>query len=287
MRPTSVSGRLADKVAIVSGAGFSGDLDHLGTGAAIALLFAAAGAKVCVLDMDAGRGQATVGQIEREGGQALYVQANVTDSEDCRRTVALAESRFGRLDILVNNIGGNKGGGGVGRGKLDSITDEAWRSLVEINLTSAFLLSKAALPALTRRPGSAIVNISSIAALQALGGAAYSAAKAGLVAMTSNLAVSFGRAGLRANAIAPGLIYTPMVSGIINPAVREMRRNIAPLNTVEGSAWDIASAALFLASDEARFVSGVCLAVDGAATCIAPLAALEMIGHKFEISEYK
>jgi NAD(P)-dependent dehydrogenase (short-subunit alcohol dehydrogenase family) len=270
-RPGRHFDRLRGKTALVTGAGCSDDSDHVGTGAAIALAFGAEGAHVCVFDLDPARGERTRRRIAAARGEAIFVKGDVTSAGDCQRAIYTTLSTFGSLQVLVNNVGGNVGGG-----KLDAIAEPQWRSLLDFNLTSAFLMSKAAAPHLIRNPGSAIVNIASIAGLQALGSPAYGSSKAALIALTHELAAIYGRDGLRVNVIAPGHLHTPLVCGTVNEAGRERRRNIAPLG-VEGDAWDVAAAAVFLASDESRFITSVCIPVDGGVTRIGPLAALTLI----------
>jgi NAD(P)-dependent dehydrogenase (short-subunit alcohol dehydrogenase family) len=163
-----------------------------------------------------------------------------------------AVAALGELHVLVNNVGSS---GGIG--KLDTISDQTWHSLVELNLTSAFLMTKAAMPAITANTGCSIVNIASVAGLQAMGSFAYGGAKGGLVGFTHDIAMSYGREGVRANVIAPGHLFTPFVFQKLDPEARERRRMISPLG-VEGDAWDVAAVALFLASDEALRYQRLC-----------------------------
>ena len=180
--------------------------------------------------------------------------------------------RYRRLDILVNNVGV-----GLGGGRVDQLDEAVWDAVIDVNLKSAVVMSKHAMPALIAARGS-IVNIASIAALRAHGGGvAYSASKAGMIAVTRDLAVMYGREGVRANSVAPGHIYTPLVEDMLDEKARDTRRRIAPLG-IEGDAWDVAAATLFLASDEARFITGACLPVDGGVSEIAALTAHGLIG---------
>lgn len=266
--PTRFHARLARKVALVTGAG-SRDTG-VGIGKAIAYWFACEGARVCLVDRDTEHVERTLGMICAAGGEAFACTADVTQEADCARAVAAVVARFGRLDVLVDNVGA-----GAGSGPIESLAPEAFDQLLRTNLTSAFLMSRAAMPALLAARGN-VVNIASTAALRAHGAAAYGPSKAALVQFTRELAVLYGRSGLRANCIAPGHLFTPMVERSIDAGARVRRRRIAPLD-VEGDAWDVAAAALFLASDEARFVSGVCLPVDGGVTQVAALTAHEMM----------
>jgi NAD(P)-dependent dehydrogenase (short-subunit alcohol dehydrogenase family) len=268
-RPTQFRGRLTGKTALVTGAGSQGS--GVGTGKAIAITFALEGARVCLVDRELERAQETLREIEAGGGEAFSATADVTNSADCAATVAVTLQRYGRLDILVNNVGI-----GVGGGRVEQLDEAVWSRVINVNLTSAILMSKHAIPALIATRGS-IVNIASVAALRSHGGGvAYSASKAGLVAATRDLAVMYGREGVRANVVAPGHIFTPLVEGMLDSRAREVRRKVAPLG-IEGDAWDIAAAALFLASDEARFITATCLPVDGGVVEVGALTAYGLI----------
>lgn len=269
-QPTQFRNRLTGKVAIVTGAGSQGD--GVGTGKAIASLFAAEGARVCLVDRASERAEVTRQLIESAGGEAFVCAADVTSTTDCARVTAATLDRFGRLDILVNNVGI-----GVGGGRIEQLDEALWDQVMAINLKSAALMCKHAIPALIKARGS-IVNIASIAALRAHGGGVvYGASKAGMIAMTNELAVMYGREGVRANVVAPGHIFTPLVEGMLDQKARDTRRQIAPLG-IEGDAWDIAAATLFLASDEARFITATCLPVDGGVAAIGALSAHGLIG---------
>lgn len=255
-------GRLAGKVAVVTGAGSSGE--GVGIGHAISLLLAREGAAVVVVDRDSDRGARTVAQIASGGAVAECVVADVTRSADCARAVAQAGARTGQIDVLVNNVGT------VAAKSLDDLDEEEWDRVMAVNVKSAALMTKAAAPWLERAHG-AVVNIASIGGLVASGGGAYGASKAALIMLTRDLAVAYGRRGIRVNAIAPGHLHTPFV-GELTARRREERRLIAPLG-IEGDAFDVARAAVFLASDEARFITGVCLPVDGGVSITSPLRA--------------
>jgi NAD(P)-dependent dehydrogenase (short-subunit alcohol dehydrogenase family) len=267
--PKAFHQRLNGKVAIVTGAGSLGE--GYGTGKAIACLFAAEGAAVCLVDQQPERAAETLALITEAGGKAFVSAGDITDGTTCARIVDETVERYGGLDILVNNVGIS---GAPGR--LEDIDEAAWNRVLDVNLKSAFLMSRSAAPKLVARGGGSIINISSVAGIRSHGSAAYASSKAGMVAFTRELAVMYGREFVRANAIAPGHIFTPMVQSMLNEKARERRRKIAPL-PLEGDAWDIAAAALFFASDEARFITGTCLPVDGGVTEIAALAAYDLV----------
>jgi NAD(P)-dependent dehydrogenase (short-subunit alcohol dehydrogenase family) len=258
----TVPGRLAAKVALVTGAGSSPD--GVGIGHAISLLLARAGAAVVVVDRDRERGARTVAQIESEGAVAESVVADVTISADCARAVAQAAARTGQIDLLVNNVGTTSAG------SAGDVDEHEWDRVMAVNVKSAALMTNAAAPWLERAHG-AVVNIASIGGLVASGGGAYGASKAALIMLTRDLAVAYGRRGIRVNAIAPGHLQTPFV-GELTARRREERRLIAPLG-IEGDAFDVARAAVFLGGDEARFITGVCLPVDGGVSITSPLRA--------------
>jgi len=268
--PQQHHGRLKGKVALVTGAGSKGE--GFGTGKAIAWQFAMEGACVALIDNDAARAEEARALIEAAGGEAFSMVGDVTKSAHCQRFVNDTVARYGRLDVLVNNVGI-----GLSGGRVEQLDESVWDHVLDVNLKSAVLMCKHALPHLLATRQAAVVNIASIAGLRAFGGGvAYGASKAGMVQMTRDLAVMYGREGLRANVVAPGHLFTPMVSGFFDEATREVRRKVAPLG-IQGDAWDVAAAALFLASDEARFVTGVCLPVDGGVVETGPLAAHALI----------
>ena len=246
--------RLANRVAVVTGGGS-------GIGQAISLLFAQEGAKVVVADRDLGRAEATVGQIASEGGVGLAVQVDVAISAQVNAMAARALEALGQVDILVNNAGLSAGS--------DILTfDEAiWDLNLNVVLKSVYLCSKALLPnMLTRRQGN-IVNISSVNGLMGIGEEAYSAAKAGMINLTKNFAVRYGAQQIRANVICPGTIQTPIWQERVehDPQVFEKLAKWYPLGRV-GQPEDVARAALFLASDEAAWITGAVLHVDGGLT---------------------
>ena len=254
--------RLQDKVAIITGAGSRAE--GIGNGRATAILFAREGAKLLLVDRDEGAAQATLELIRAEGNDALIHAADVTNSEDCAGAVRAAVDRWGRLDVLHNNVGIG------GRGTVEQVSEEEWELVQRVNVTSMMLMAKYAVPAMRASGGGAITNVSSIAALRPRGLTAYSVSKAAVATLTQALAVDHGADGIRANCIMPGPVYTPMVYAAgMSDELRERRRN-ASLLKIEGEGWDIGWAAVFLASDEARYVTGVILPVDGGVTVRGP-----------------
>lgn len=250
--------RMSNKTVIVSGAGAGGEF--LGIGAATAILFAAQGAAVGLLDIDGTRAQQTLAYIEALGGRAKVVTADVTSEKDCQQCVGAITREFGGLDVLINNVAIAK------RGSVETVIRQDWQATFDVNATGTLLLSQASIPCLLLSRG-AIINVSTIAAHRAHGVAiAYASSKAAIEAMTRDMACTLGPRGVRVNCLVPGMVHTPMGSGTTTQA-RELRRNGTLLN-VEGSAWDLAWAALFLASEEARWVTGISLPVDAGSTLI-------------------
>jgi NAD(P)-dependent dehydrogenase (short-subunit alcohol dehydrogenase family) len=249
--------RLAGRVAVVTGAGSDGPLP--GIGVATAVLFASQGAEVGVLDLSPQRAAHTVEMIDSVGGSGVAVIADVTDPADCQRSLEEVVGRFGRLDILVNNAAIVGGGGDIA-----SIDESAWRKVIDVNLNSVMLMSKYAAPHLRAAGGGSIINLSSIAGMRGMGSGAYAAAKGGVIGMTYDLAYSLGRDAIRVNCIAPGHLFTPM-GNQGGEDLRERRRRAGLLGT-EGNAWDAAWAALFFASEESRWITGVMIPVDAGTT---------------------
>ena len=254
--------RLAGKVAIVTGAGSSGP--GIGIGKATSVLFAREGAKVLLVDAVVGRAKETLALIEEEGGEASTIQADITSADDCRGMVKAAIDRYGRLDILDNNVG-------IFRANtvLD-ITEEDWNFIMAVNVKGIILASRYAIPRMIETGGGSIINISSSAGLRVQRNQTlYSTSKAAVIGLTRSMAADHGRNNIRVNSIAPGPVYTPMVAGQMDDATRQLRRDSVPLGT-EGTAWDVAWAAVYLASDEARWVSGIVIPVDAGLNVIAP-----------------
>ncbi len=261
--------RLKNKAAIVTGAGKRGDLT--GTGEAISVLMARAGASVLLVDMDVLRARRTLTAIESEGGRATLFEGDVTREQDCQAMVAACVAKFGGLDILVNNVA--TGGTGV----VTDIDVDDWDRTMDINLKSMMLSCKCAVPHMAANGGGAIINIASIDGMRAgwARNVPYSVSKAGAISLTQVLAVHHGRDKIRVNCIAPGHIYAPFVSAI-SDTKREQRRRAGPLGS-EGNAWDVAWAAVFLASEEARWISGVVLPIDAGLLAATPLAVFDNI----------
>lgn len=267
--PKQFLGRLDGKVAIVTGAGTRGT--GVGTGRAMAVLFAGEGAKVCLADCDHEAAEDTLRLIEQIGGEAFVTTGSVTSDADCRRFVAETVERYGRLDILVNNVGITGTGG-----RADTIDMDVWNLVLDTNLSSVIRMSGAVISPMREHGGGVILNIASVAGMLAYGSIPYAAAKGGMIQLTRELAFAHGREGIRVNTIAPGHILTPLIEGRLSPQTRADRRKAGPLG-IEGDAWDVAYAALFLATEEARFITGACLPVDGGVTSVGSTAAIKLI----------
>jgi NAD(P)-dependent dehydrogenase (short-subunit alcohol dehydrogenase family) len=259
-----MTGRLEGKVAVVVGAGQTPG-ETVGNGRAMAMLFAREGASVLCVDRVAERAEETVELIVEQGGVASSLAADIVKGADCAKIVEQAQSRYGRLDILINNVG--IGGGDAPAHRLE---ETAFDRILSVNLKGMWLTIKAALPAMREQGGGAIVNISSLAARAGGIQLAYEVSKAGVNRLTTSVAQSNARYGVRCNAIMMGYMDTPMaVSGIASATgrptseVRAERDARVPLGGKMGDGWDTAYAALFLASDEAKFISGAILPVDG------------------------
>lgn len=269
-QPRKYYDRLAGRVAIVTGAGSRSE--GIGTGRAISMVFACEGARVCLVDLEPARAELTRRMIAEAGGEAFVYAGDVTDSAVCAGAVAATLERYGSLDLLVNNLGVSGGGGEVWE------LDEArWARMLELNLKASVLMTKHAIRPLIGSGRGAVLNVSSTSALLASGhNYSYGPAKAAMIAFSREIAVTYGRRGVRANVVAPGHIFTPHVEGFFDAAARNRRRKVAPLG-VAGDAWDVAAACLFLASEEARFISGVCIAVDGGVGATMQITAHALI----------
>ncbi|MEM9621894.1 MAG: SDR family NAD(P)-dependent oxidoreductase [Pseudomonadota bacterium] len=257
-------GRLTGKVAVVVGGGQTPG-ETMGNGRATALRFAEEGAQVAVLDMRLDSAQETVEMILSAGGDARAYALDITREDDCRQIVAQVIKDFGRIDVLHNNVGIGVGDAGPLR-----VTAETWDRLFATNVRGIMFMCQAVVPHMREQGRGAITSISSVAAVcSAANIVAYKASKAALNAYSHALAMNNARHGIRANIIMPGLMHTPMaIEGYVAAGqVREeliARRDAAvPLGAKMGTAWDVANAALFLASDEAGFITGVELPVDG------------------------
>jgi NAD(P)-dependent dehydrogenase (short-subunit alcohol dehydrogenase family) len=260
-----MSGRLQGKIAIIVGAGQSAG-ETIGNGRAMALLFAREGAQVLCVDRRLESAAETVAMIVADGGSASPFQADVSGDAGCAALVAEARSRWGRIDILINNVGI----GGSGDGPAHRADEAAWDRIMSVNLKSAWMTIKHAVPVMREQGFGSIVNISSLASLAGGTQVAYEVSKAGMNRLTTSVANANAEHGIRCNAVLPGLMDTPMAvtgiaeaTGSTTSAVREARNARVPLRGKMGTGWDTAHAALFLASDEANFITGVLLPVDG------------------------
>ena len=262
--------RLQNKVAVVIGAGQSPGTG-MGNGRATALLFAREGAKVLAVDRDPASAAETVELIRGEGGTAEAFEADVTREDQLKQCIADSVARWGRLDVLHNNVGISVAGGDA---SPTEITEAAFDRIMTVNLRGVVIACKHALPVMRAQKSGAIVNISSLAAIDNYPWVTYKASKAAMIAYTRQLAILNAQYGIRANVILPGLMDTPMAVDTRARAWGRTREDVAaerdakvPLRQKQGTAWDIAYAALYLASDEAGFVTGAVLPVDGGASC--------------------
>ena len=259
-----MSARLQGKVALITGAGSVGP--GWGNGRAIAVRFAQEGAKVFAVDRDADRMLETIRLVKEAGGEMATASCDVTKSDSIAAMVAICLERFGRIDILVNNVGGSAAGGPV------EMTEAVWDAQIDHNLKSVFLTCKHVLPVMQAQASGAIVNISSTSGIRWTGSAqvAYASTKAGVIQFSRVTAVQYAKTGIRINTVVPGQLYTPMVDvrlakqrtgGDVTELLKQRQSRI-PLPFM-GDGRDTANAALFLASDEARFITGTELVVDG------------------------
>jgi NAD(P)-dependent dehydrogenase (short-subunit alcohol dehydrogenase family) len=262
--------RLDGQAGIVVGGGQTPG-QTIGNGRATAITYARAGARVLVADRDLDAAAATVAEITAEGGEAVPFRADVTDEADIAAMVADACDRWERLDILHNNVGISVAGGDA---EISRIEGDAFDRIMAINLKSMVLAIKHALPVMRGQQSGNIINISSTAAHEDYPWVTYKASKAAAKAMTEQVALQNAPHGIRVNCIQPGLMNTPMAVDarmdawdMTREEVVAMRDAKVPLGGKMGTAWDVANAALFLVSDEARFITGVTLMVDGGAHC--------------------
>lgn len=264
------SGRVAGKVAIVVGGGQTPG-GSTGNGRATALLFAREGARVVVADRQLASAEETAALIGAEGGEALAVAADVKIEADLDRLRDACLAAWGRIDILHNNVGVSRAGGDA---SVTEITPEAFSNVLDINLRGMVLAAKHILPVMREQRAGVITNVASIAAVMNFPTVAYKTSKAAVIALTEHLAITNAEYGIRANTILPGLIDTPMaVEPRLGPGIRRedvvaAREEEVPLKGRGGKAWDVAYAALYLASDEAGFVTGASLRVDGGQTLL-------------------
>lgn len=258
--------RLENKVAIVTGAGSVGE--GIGNGKAAAIRFAQEGARLVLVDLNVEAAEATAADIKSAGGKCAVFQADVSLSGDCHAIAEHCLSTFGRVDVLHNNVGIEEAGG------LESTSEESWDRTIRVNLKSMFLMCRAVIEHMTAHGGGSIVNISSINAIRTLPALslAYGVSKAGVIALTREIAVEYAAAGIRVNAILPGMMNTPFVTASLTEAyggdLGEMvaKRDALCPTGKQGDGWDVANAAVFLASDEARYITGTSIVVDGGQT---------------------
>ena len=260
--------RLKDKIAIIVGAGQSPG-EGLGNGRATTLRFVQEGAKVLAVDRDLASAEETATLAGKEGGECIAFEADVTKERTLAAAIKAAQDRWGKVDILHNNVGVSVAGGDAS--PLE-ITEEAFDRVCAINLRGTVMACKHVLPLMRAQRSGVIINISSISAWEMFPTVAYKATKAALIAYTQQLAIQNAEFGVRANVILPGLMDTPMavdtrarISGKSRAEIAALRDAEVPLRRRMGTAWDVANAALFLASDEANFITGVALPVDGGA----------------------
>lgn len=263
---------LSGRVAIVTGAGSVGP--GWGNGKATAVLLAREGASVFLIDVVETAVAETAGIIEREGGMCARTLCDMLSSVDVGRAVAECIERFGRIDILVNNVGGSHPGSAL------DMPEEVWDRQIDFNLKTAFLGCKYVLPHMLARRSGAIVNLSSVAGLRILPGrthVAYTASKAAICAFSKSVAITHAKDGIRCNTVVPGLMHTPLVEerltkqlGVNDAAALIERRNAqVPMGRM-GDAWDIAHTVRFLVSDEAKYVTATEIVVDGGLTAASP-----------------
>jgi len=258
--------RLEGKIAIVIGAGQSPG-EGMGNGSATMLRFAQEGAKIMAVDCELGSAEETASMVKQDGGECIAFEADVTKEPTLAAAVAAAEKRWGRIDILHYNVGVSIAGGDA---SLLDFTEEAFDRISAINLRGAIMACKHVIPIMRRQRAGIITMISSLAALENYPFVAYKATKAAMISFAKQVAIQNAEFGIRANVILPGLINTPMavdtrarVSGKSRIQVAAERDARVPLRHKMGTAWDVANAALFLASNEANFITGVELLVDG------------------------
>jgi len=260
--------RVKGKVAVVTGAGSIGP--GMGNGKAAAILYAREGAQVMLVDCNLNAAAETKSLIDKEGGDCITFKADVTKSADCKNLVEKCIQTYGKIDILHNNVGIEIPGG------VEALSEDDWDKTMNVNLKSMFLTCKYVLPYMDKQESGSIINISSVNAIRNLPyvSVAYSASKAGVIAFTREVAMQYAAKGIRANAILPGLMNTPLVVASLARAfggdVKEMMRKrdaMCPTGK-QGEPWDVAHLALFLGSDESKYITGAALVVDGGITCM-------------------
>ena len=260
--------KLAGRTVLVFGAGSAGP--GWGNGKAAAVLYAREGARVVAVDLNGRAVDETRAIIAAEGGTALALAGDVTRAGDIDRAVACALAEFGTIDVLHNNVGITD------MGALEDVSEERWQRVMNVNLTGVFLTCKAVVPAMLRQGRGVIINISSIAGavINRYPYFSYYASKAGLNHFTRALAVQYAKQGIRANVVMPGVMDTPLIRAQIagqyddHEAMMRGRDAMSPMGR-QGTAWDVARASVFLASDDAAYITGVCLPVDGGLSCLS------------------
>lgn len=262
-----MSGRLQNRIAIVTGAGSVGP--GWGNGRATCVRFAEEGAKIFAIDRDPDKTAETVERVTAVGGEIVTYQCDVTSNESVAAMVKACVDRFGRIDVLVNNVGGSAHGGPV------DMPEEVWDAQVDYNLKSVFLACKHVLPIMERQKSGAIINVASTSGIRFTGAfqVGYAATKAGVIQLSRVVAVQYAAKGIRVNTVVPGQLHTPMVEARLArqraggdvKALLEQRQKRIPIGFM-GDGRDTANAALFLASDEARFITGTEIVVDGGMT---------------------
>ena len=261
--------RLQGRSALIIGGGQLAGEDT-GNGRAVAQLFGANGARVCVVDRNLEAAEETAGLIVGSGGEAFAVRADVQSESEVIGAIRQCRSHFGSIDILHNNVGVSAAAGDA---PLSEIDTEAFDRVMSINLRGMFLACRHAIPVMREQRRGVILTVSSIAAIMNYPNVGYRTSKAAVVSMTKHIAIANAGYGIRANSILPGLINTPMAvepriarNGMTREQVIASRAEQVPLAGVVPTAWDVANAALFLASDDARFITGIGLVVDGGQT---------------------
>jgi NAD(P)-dependent dehydrogenase (short-subunit alcohol dehydrogenase family) len=261
-----MAGRLAGKVAIVTGAAPQGP--GIGNGSATAILFAREGATVVLVNRSLSHAQTLQRTIEQEGGTCAVYAADVSKAADVQPLVETVVQQYGKLDILLNNVGI------FVPGTVETVTEETWDTAMQVNVKGTMLCCKYSIPHMKAQGGGAIINVSTIAAvvgMQGYGGfAAYAASKAGLHGLTRAMAADYAADGIRVNGIIVGMVWTARLAARAGDDVREQLRLSVPLKT-EGTGWDVGWAAVYLASEEARWVTGAFLPVDGGQLAITKM----------------
>ena len=265
------AGRVEGKVALVTGAGSVPGVG-VGTGKAISITLAREGAKLVLVDLFPERAEETKRLIEEEGGEAIVVKADCTKWKECAAMALAAMDAFGTINILVNNLGL------AGFGTVTEATERDWDRTFDINLRSVYLVSKYVVPMMVAQRSGSVINLSSLSAFRPGRTAAYSASKAGVEALTFDMAYAYGKQGVRVNCVMPGSIVTPVATNITStlPDAEDLEelRQLSGMLDIVGDAWDIANAVLFLASDEARYITAVSLPVDAGVMRTASLSKL-------------